>query len=203
VNREEARLELDATTLRPQDTSLEARAMLESDAELAAWSHALVARLMSFLEAEAQPRTLALFGGLRNEPDLITDFLPWLRSRGWRTALFAVQDGLLIPYEVHGSQELQRGSLGVWEPLQENRSSLPLEELSLLLIPGLAFSREKGTRMGRGGGYYDRLISDPRVHARRIGICFELQLRDPLPAEPHDARVPQLVTEQACYHWEN
>ncbi|HRH96558.1 MAG TPA: hypothetical protein PLB55_11515 [Prosthecobacter sp.] len=61
MNREEARLELDATTLRPQDASSEARAMLEGDAELAAWH----AKRTAFDESVAEAFAAAIPAGLR------------------------------------------------------------------------------------------------------------------------------------------
>lgn len=61
MTREEARLELEATTLRPQDASSEARAMLESDAELAAWH----ARRTAFDESVADAFAAAIPAGLR------------------------------------------------------------------------------------------------------------------------------------------
>ncbi len=61
MNREEARLELDATTLRPQDASPEARAMLESDAELAAWH----AKRTAFDESVADAFAASIPAGLR------------------------------------------------------------------------------------------------------------------------------------------
>jgi hypothetical protein len=61
VNREEARLELDATTLRPQDASPEARAMAESDPELGAW----LKKRTAFDEQVAEVMAASVPAGLR------------------------------------------------------------------------------------------------------------------------------------------
>ena len=59
-------------------------------------------------------------------------------------------------------------------------------------MPGVAFDR-KANRLGRGKGFYDRLLA--QTHALKIGICYDLQLLDEIPAEPHDIKMDIIVTE--------
>jgi 5-formyltetrahydrofolate cyclo-ligase len=66
------------------------------------------------------------------------------------------------------------------------------EEIDLILIPGLAFTR-KGERLGRGGGYYDRFLARVGLRAVKLGICFKEQLLEELPIESHDARVDRVL----------
>lgn len=80
------------------------------------------------------------------------------------------------------------------EPALDPATLVPLEELDLLLVPGLAFSAA-GARLGRGGGYYDRLLADPRLRCPRIGVCFADQVLEDLPLEAHDQPVDGLVTD--------
>jgi len=69
----------------------------------------------------------------------------------------------------------------------------PVIEPSLVLVPGLAFNRSGG-RLGYGAGFYDRWLS---AHpARTIGVCFEAQLVDDLPLEPHDHPLDAVLTER-------
>lgn len=49
--------------------------------------------------------------------------------------------------------------------------------------------------MGRGRGYYDKYLSQPEVHAVKIGVCFAHQLVGELPAEPHDVAMDYVVTD--------
>jgi 5-formyltetrahydrofolate cyclo-ligase len=147
------------------------------------WSEQLVSRLQAREDLWAQPGVAALFGGLRNEPDLVTSFLPWLRNHGWRTVFFKVDQ----------AEDLRRGPLGVWEP--SGSEPADIGELDVILVPGLAFSARDGARLGRGGGYYDRLLAQPRMRARLVGIGFHMQLLPDVPCEAHDARIPDLVTE--------
>ncbi|MCA1963128.1 MAG: 5-formyltetrahydrofolate cyclo-ligase [Prosthecobacter sp.] len=158
------------------------------------WSGQIVHALQKRSDLWAQPGTIALFGGLRSEPDLISTFLPWLQERGWRSVFFAVQGVELVPMSVTSAQDLRRGPLGVWEPA--GGQVVPHAELDLILVPGLAFGLRDGTRLGRGGGFYDRLLSRPELaRARRIAVAFHLQLLPDIPCEPHDIRVPEIITE--------
>jgi 5-formyltetrahydrofolate cyclo-ligase len=86
--------------------------------------------------------------------------------------------------------ELKKGRFGISEPV------VPLfaaeDALDLILVPGVAFDRA-GRRIGRGKGFYDRLL--PQYRARRAGIGFDFQCLESLPAEAHDVRMDWLVTE--------
>ena len=55
-----------------------------------------------------------------------------------------------------------------------------LEKSTSILVPGLAFSRN-GERMGRGGGFYDRLLARESLRAHNIGVCFDMQVFRDLP----------------------
>ena len=64
----------------------------------------------------------------------------------------------------------------------------------LVLVPGLAFSRA-GHRLGRGGGFYDRLLTGRAKGAVKLGICFASQLLDAVPTEPHDAVLDAVISD--------
>ncbi len=70
----------------------------------------------------------------------------------------------------------------------------PVEHIDLVVVPGLAFDRS-GHRLGRGGGYYDRFLSRPTVHAIRVAIAFEEQWCADLPVEPHDIGMQIIITD--------
>src|SRR5574340_252469 len=66
----------------------------------------------------------------------------------------------------------------------KNGLHLP-EQVDLILVPGLAFSRDRH-RLGRGGGFFDRLLAGPGAKAFKLGICFPFQVPDSVPIEAHD-----------------
>lgn len=64
------------------------------------------------------------------------------------------------------------------------------EKIDLILVPGMAFDRN-GNRLGRGKGYYDRILRNCK--ACKIGVCFPFQLLPEIPTEPHDIKVDLVV----------
>jgi 5-formyltetrahydrofolate cyclo-ligase len=86
--------------------------------------------------------------------------------------------------------ELKKGHFGIPEPAVPDFAGE--NEIDLILVPGVAFDRA-GRRIGRGGGFYDRIL--PQYRAARAGICFDFQCLEPLPAEKHDVQMNWLGTE--------
>jgi 5-formyltetrahydrofolate cyclo-ligase len=164
------------------------------DVELQSWSRQIVAHLQARQDLWETPGVVALFGGLRSEPDLISNFMPWLQSRGWKTVLFTISGTQLLPVIVQSTSDLKRGYLGVWEPVGDEVISH--SELDLILVPGLAFAESTGARLGRGGGFYDRLLSRPELRAKLIGVAFQMQMMPEIPTEEHDLRVQEVITER-------
>jgi 5-formyltetrahydrofolate cyclo-ligase len=72
------------------------------------------------------------------------------------------------------------------------------EQIDLVIVPGVGFSRSGG-RMGNGQGYYDRLLNRLRPDCTLIGLCYESQLFDDLIVGPHDVFMDKVVTEKAVY----
>lgn len=77
-------------------------------------------------------------------------------------------------------------------------SAAPLvdpRDVQLFLVPGLAFAAD-GARLGRGGGFYDRLLALRSEASTALGLCFHLQLVPALATEPHDQRMDGVITEE-------
>ena len=95
-----------------------------------------------------------------------------------------------IPGEVQTA-----GFLEKW--FEKKQLLLPLtvdeSEIDLIIVPGVAFDRQLN-RMGRGKGYYDRLLST--LQAPKIGICFDFQLQDTVPTESFDKKMDMIITEK-------
>jgi 5-formyltetrahydrofolate cyclo-ligase len=64
----------------------------------------------------------------------------------------------------------------------------------LVVVPGLAFTAA-GDRLGQGGGWYDRFLSETRADCVTVGVCFTEQIVDALPVEAHDVMVDHVVTD--------
>ena len=102
-------------------------------------------------------------------------------------------------YEMAAATEnLPRGPHGAPEPTADApKASLEQLNATVWLIPGLGFDKA-GTRLGRGGGFYDRLLAP--IQATLIGVAYHNQLRENLPAELHDIRMHDVVTDTVTIH---
>ena len=76
-------------------------------------------------------------------------------------------------------------------------SSILPTDIDLAILPGLAFDK-RGYRLGVGGGWYDRIFENVNVKTK-IGLCFDEQLVEILPVEPHDKRVDIIITNKEVF----
>jgi len=92
------------------------------------------------------------------------------------------------------ASDLVPGPLRTREP-PRGAAEVPLAELDLVVVPGVAFDAS-GHRLGRGGGHYDATLALLPASVVRIGLAFELQVVPEVPSEAHDAPVDAIVTER-------
>jgi len=105
-------------------------------------------------------------------------------------------------FKIKDVSELSPGYMGILEPLIKKEREVSLNTVDLVIIPGTGFDIT-GSRIGYGGGYYDRLLSYEskqlaRVekHIMTIALAFEEQIGNKIPIEPHDIKVDVIVTEK-------
>lgn len=89
--------------------------------------------------------------------------------------------------------------LGIPEPLPEVEI-LPDSRIELVFVPLLAFDR-KGSRLGYGGGFYDRLYENCRKHTLWIGLSAFEAFEGELPAEKHDLRLDYAISPERIYEF--
>jgi 5-formyltetrahydrofolate cyclo-ligase len=161
----------------------------------AAWSVAIQRRVAD-LPAFVASGTLALYAPLGGEPD--TRALGEVARRaGKRVVLPALGDRGQPELRLAGKPEaLVVGQLGFPEPAAGD--GIPADEVDLFLTPGLGFDRG-GHRLGRGRGFYDRLLAGRRPDSTIVGITFEELLVPRINSEPHDVAVDLVITEKATY----
>lgn len=80
----------------------------------------------------------------------------------------------------------------IMEPTSQCPMLSNLDEIDLAIIPGRAFTRE-GLRMGRGKGYYDRILSS--LSCTKWGVAFACQMVQNLPTDPWDVPLDRIVAE--------
>ncbi len=86
----------------------------------------------------------------------------------------------LIPVEIENIDSLVRSSLGIMEPARDKNKIIPLAQLDLVVVPGLAFDKW-GNRLGRGAGYYDCFLAKLPARTVKVGLAFDFQMIDSVP----------------------
>ena len=129
-------------------------------------SHQIADRLADWLVRHPEIRTLAVFAALPGEPDLKT-----LHATSNQTALVYPLVGAehrLSFHRVMDPGTLVAGSFGIMEPSPADHPEVAVGGIDAFLCPGLGFDGS-GTRLGRGGGFYDRALEGARPDAPRGG----------------------------------
>lgn len=92
-------------------------------------------------------------------------------------------------------KDLEKGFKGLMEPKKEALRPVSIEQLDLILVPGLAFTKS-GDRLGYGGGYYDRFLANTSKEIPKIALAFEIQIVPTLPVDFYDIPIDFIVTEK-------
>jgi 5-formyltetrahydrofolate cyclo-ligase len=115
----------------------------------------------------------------------------WDSGRTVALPRFIAETGAYAAYEVTGApEECAAGKFGILEPARHCRP-LPLKQLDFVLAPGVAFD-QTGHRLGRGQGFYDRLLA--QFNGIKCGVAFDQQLLPQVPREAHDVRMNFILT---------
>lgn len=155
--------------------------------------------LLRWLEAcplFQRARQVALYHALPGEVQTAAFIERWYRQKRLFLPLVVGDDLRLLRYT--GPESLQVGSFGIWEPKPDGEEAKE-EEIDLIIVPGVAFDRQCH-RLGRGRGFYDRLLTS--LNVPKVGICFDFQLVDAVPVEPFDCPMDLVVTETRIYEVE-
>ena len=142
-------------------------------------------------EAWRNARAVAIFAPQPREPDVE---MLWSRAAGKSFAYPRVVEGRLDLFRVDSLFALAPGAFGVREPAADPANAISPDMLDLILVPGVAFT-QGGARLGRGGGFYDRLLAGLVPRTCKIGVCFDSQILPELPLEPHDQHLDFIATE--------
>jgi 5-formyltetrahydrofolate cyclo-ligase len=158
----------------------------------------VICGLAAGLPAFKAATCVALFSPLLSEPDLYP-----LIEEAWARGKQVTLPRLL---EEGGDARLEWRAVTRWEDVNEpgpfgvrepDPARCPVVDsgsLGCVFVPGLAFD-DRGMRLGRGGGFYDRFLGSAPVALPRFGLMFGSQRVPTLPVEAHDQALPAIVTE--------
>lgn len=143
----------------------------------------------------AGARTLLLYASLPEE--VATDAIAEEARRRGIVLVYprCLEDRTMALHAVSSADTLRPGRYGIREPDVDACPIRRIEEVDAALIPGLAWDRA-GHRLGRGAGYYDRMLADPAWRGFRCGLFFAVQEAPAIPHDAWDVRLDAVVTER-------
>lgn len=158
---------------------------------LTEWSDRALERIEQ-LEAFQSADSFAIYHAMPDEVQTAAFIRKWARRK---TIYLPVICGDWLELHTYDADEaLKPGVFGILEPVPVKRDEKPRPDL--IVIPGVAFDRRLN-RMGRGKGYYDKLLVESELQqAVRVGLCFDFQLVAEVPACPNDVRMEWIVTDR-------
>lgn len=134
----------------------------------------------------ANANTVMLYSALPDEVQTQAFLEKWHLKK--KIILPTVVGDDIIPVEFGKDTAFAVGDFNILEPQNEPYTG----GFDLIVVPGVAFDG-KGNRLGRGRGYYDRFLCQ-HLDVKRIGICFDFQLVDKVPAEVFDIRMDEVIS---------
>jgi 5-formyltetrahydrofolate cyclo-ligase len=135
--------------------------------------------------------TVCAYLAIGSEPGSLA-LLEALRSAGYRVLLPIVVGAAPLEWaEYTGEHALRPGLHGLREPTGAPLGPSAIASAALVLVPALAVDR-RGTRIGKGGGHYDRSL--PLADAPLVAVVRDAEVVDDLPVEPHDVRMTAVLT---------
>ena len=143
--------------------------------------------MLAYLSFGHELSTAGLIIGLQERGRALV--LPRIDRAAHRLELYRVRDTTI---------DTVPGVWGIREPDPSRCPPADLDEIELIVVPGVAFT-PMGERLGYGGGYYDELLARWQRPPPRIAPAFDLQVVGELPTTPHDQPVDVIVTQSALF----
>lgn len=104
-----------------------------------------------------------------------------------------MRERIMEAVKIEYLENLKKSKYGILEP-DSFENKIDKDKIDLVILPGVVFDR-RGGRIGYGGGYYDKYLKDMNKDIPKIALCYEFQLIDEVPSEPHDIKADFIITE--------
>lgn len=166
-----------------------------AQAECLSWSRSIQVAAIALPQYHSA-RSVALYSSVQNEvgTQLLLENALTSGKKVFLPKLSQPDRGGFVRF--HARAELIVGRFGILEPTGTDALTAADCEGLMVFVPGVLFDRQ-GNRLGRGGGWYDRTLSGLSNRGVFVGLAFDVQLVDRLPAESWDRRVHYIVTEKS------
>jgi 5-formyltetrahydrofolate cyclo-ligase len=180
---------LDATSLSKQQLRRECRRIRANiDVATRRQSSLAICQQIKAWQIFQTATTVLTYMAMRSEVDLST-LLQDVPKKRW--SIPRIREGGQMQFHIYDPGKLNLHPYGMLEPDQDCPVITP-DEIQLVLVPGLAFDMN-GWRLGYGGGFYDRFLTDYKGVS--VGITTQQFLFEHVPHAGHDISMQCLITE--------
>lgn len=145
---------------------------------------ALLERTAAFMMSE----NILLYHSLPDELSTVSFIDKWHNSKKFFLPRVNGVNLEILPYE---KSRLHLGAFNIEEP--DGDDVRDISAIDMVVVPAVAYDR-RGNRVGRGKGYYDRLLRD--TSAIKVGVAYDFQLVDDIDADDHDVPVDYVITQR-------
>jgi len=167
-----------------------------TEQEVSEKSHKIMERLVKS-QWYGNAGVIMTYVGFNKEVDT-KEFIRYALKNGKKIVvpITDMRSGTLLLSEIKDfDTELEVGTYGILEPKKEYVSIVEDETVDLVIVPGLVFDL-RGYRIGYGGGFYDKLLERFKHQYIAIGVAFDFQVVNCIPAESYDKSVAHIITEE-------
>ncbi len=155
----------------------------------------LIIRSLINCEEYINASTLFTYVDFKNEVKT-KNLIEYALATGKRVCVPLCQEkGEMLAVEIRSLDDLKIGTYGTLEPSKKTPLVSP-EEIDLTIIPCLCADKN-GYRLGYGGGFYDRFLSESQ--STNILLCFSNFVYSKVPVESHDIKVDKLISNNKIY----
>jgi 5-formyltetrahydrofolate cyclo-ligase len=143
-------------------------------------------------------KRIGLYHAFKREVDL--DALWQKAPRQGKFCYFPIlnEDQTLAFLPATPATSFQKNQYGILEPVVDRGMAIPISELQVVMVPLVVFDKE-GTRIGMGGGYYDRSLGEVEKLPFLIGVAYEFQRHPRIEADAWDVPLDVIITEKTIY----
>lgn len=155
-----------------------------------------VTEKLSSLPIYKESKNIMVYHPLPGEVDILEEIRKELSNKRFFFPVTDLKEKRMRIFEIKDlDKDFIPGAYGIKEPNSQTAKETDTGAIDLIIVPGLAFDRQKN-RLGRGAGFYDRFLADIRGSTKKIGIVFDFQVLDNLPVNlSFDQKVDTVVSE--------
>lgn len=152
-----------------------------------------ILKLPVFRKAE----TVMVYLNFKNEVDSLKMIEESFKAGKKVVIPYCVKETMeIIPAELNDiEKEITKGKNGYLQTKKECVKPIPVEDIDLVIVPGIAFDK-RCYRLGFGAGYYDRFLRKLNFEKPTIGVCYDFQIIHSIPTESHDVPLDFIITEE-------